>query len=36
MTITFDKLQQIAVSVIGAALASSLLISAAIGPVTVI
>ena len=36
MTITFDKLQQFALSVIGAVLASSLLISAAVGPVPVI
>jgi len=36
MTITFDKLQQVALSVIGTVLASSLLISAAIGPVPVI
>ena len=36
MTITIDKLQQIAISVLGAVLASSLLISAAIGPVPVI
>ena len=36
MTITIDKLQQVAVSVIGAVLASSLLISAAVGPVPVI
>lgn len=36
MTITFDKLQQVALSVIGAVLASSLLISFAAGPVSVI
>ena len=36
MTITYDKLQQIAVSVIGAVLASSMLITAAVGPVPVI
>jgi len=36
MTITYDKLQQVALSVIGAVLASSLLISAAVGPVPVI
>lgn len=36
MTIAIDKLQQVAISVLGAVLASSLLISAAIGPVPVI
>lgn len=36
MTITYDKLQQIAFSLIGTVLASTLLISAAIGPVPVI
>ena len=36
MTITYDKLQQIALSVLGTVLASSLMITAAIGPVPVI
>lgn len=36
MTIAIDKLQQVAISVLGAVLASSLLISAAVGPVPVI
>lgn len=36
MTITYDKLQQIALSVMGTVLASSLLLSAAIGPAVVI
>jgi hypothetical protein len=36
MTIAIDKLQQVALSVLGAVLASSLLISAAVGPVPVI
>jgi hypothetical protein len=36
MTYANDKLQQIALSVIGAVLASSLFISAAIGPVTLV
>ena len=36
MTIAINKLQQIAISALGAVLASSLLISATVGPVPVI
>lgn len=36
MTLSFNNLQQIAASVIGAVLVSTLFISAAIGPVTAI
>ena len=36
MTLSYISLQQLAVSIMGAVLASSLLISAAIGPVPVI
>ncbi len=36
MTLSYSNLQQLAVSVIGALVASSLFISAAIGPVPII